>query len=255
MGGLRRVKQTERLALAEGLARRMSETYRDQLLLAGVYGSTARGTDTPWSDVEMLFVVEDGCVAQGTHLLFRDIVVGYRVCRRGELEEILRVPSRRWPFHMGVLSVLQVLQGDETEVRNWLRLGQSVPEADFRTALREALPDMVHEAYGRVMSCMERGNSRDVPHVAIEIIYEMRDSLCLLNRSWVTHDYWAGIEDSFAFAKLPESYERLMRALWDARDLDATVDLSTELVGNWKALLEQEGALPSVYEQVEHIPV
>jgi hypothetical protein len=249
------VKQIERWALVEGLAGRMYEAYGDRLLLAGVYGSTARGTDTPWSDVEMLFVVEDGCEAQGTHLLFRDIVLGYRVYRRGELEEILRVPSRKWPFHMGVLSVLKVLQGDEMQVRNWLRIGQSVPDAEFRRALRESLPDMVHEAYGRVMSCLERGNARDVTHAAIEIMYEMRDSLCLLNRSWVTHDYWAGIEDSFSFAKLPESYERLMRALWDARDLEAIANVSTQLVSNWKALLEREGALPTVYEEVEQIPI
>jgi predicted nucleotidyltransferase len=71
----------------------MARTYPDDLLIGGAYGSTARGTDTEWSDLELLFVVRAGSRAQGHHFIYRGIAVGYRVIEETALEEILTNPS------------------------------------------------------------------------------------------------------------------------------------------------------------------
>jgi len=47
------------MQLAQDLCARMVATHPGDVTLGGVYGSTARGTDTRWSDLEMLFVVHD----------------------------------------------------------------------------------------------------------------------------------------------------------------------------------------------------
>ena len=248
------MKHEERWQIAVQLVERIAQVYPGQLLLGGVYGSTSRGTDTEWSDLELLIVVEDGCQAQGRHLLLRGTVVGYRVYRRSELEEIVRTPSLKWPFHMGVLSVLKPLYGDPALIKEWLALGQSAPDEKFRAALVEALPDLVYESYGRIMSCRERGNARDITHAAIEVIYEMRQALCLLNRRWVTHDYFEGIRDSFSFPKLPAGYVTLVTALWDVRDIETTVWVATELVNNYSYLLRAEGVVAPMYESIADLP-
>lgn len=87
------MRHEERWRLAEDLCTRMARTYPDDLIIGGVYGSTARGTDTEWSDLELQFVVRTGSRARGRHTTLRGIAVGYRVTEEGALEEILTAPS------------------------------------------------------------------------------------------------------------------------------------------------------------------
>jgi kanamycin nucleotidyltransferase len=249
------MKHQERWALAEGLCRRIVEKYAGQVVVGGVYGSTARGTDTEWSDLEMFFVVRDGCEAQGQRFYYRGTIAGYRVYERSKLEDIVQNPGLQWPFHMGLLSVLHVLHGDPKQVEAWLEMGKVVPGAKFRKLLEEVLPDMVGESFGRIMSCRERGNRRDATHAAIEVLYEMHKVLCLLNRKWVTHDYYAGFEEAFDFPKLPEGFVELVPALWEAREIEEIVPLAERLVGNYWRLIEAEDLRIANYQNVESVPL
>jgi kanamycin nucleotidyltransferase len=249
------MQHEERMQLAQGLCARMVARHSDAILLGGVYGSTARGTDTRWSDLEMLFVVRDGSKAEGEEFLYRGTAIGYQVIEQGKLEELLTNPSLKWPFWMGVLSVLKVLHGDPEQVRAWMQLGQSVPEKKFREALEASLPGLVVESYGRILSCRERGNTHDIGCAVIEVLFEMNQALCLLNRRWVTHDYYQGLADAFGFPKLPKGYRDLVPALWSAREIDEIVPLAEMLVHNFWQLLADEGIEVKNYQAVDDLPL
>jgi hypothetical protein len=244
---------SKRIHLARELCQRMSAQYPGQIVLAGVYGSTARGIDTPWSDLEMLFVVTDDCPTQGRRLLYQGMAVGYEVYRQSDLEHKLTHPDERWPFLMGVLSVIKVLCGDIEQVKTWVKLGESIPVETFRTALEKTLPGLVVESYGRIHSCELRGNNRDVYPAVWEVLFEMLTALCLLNRGWVTHDYFQGLLDSYKFDKLPEGYCELVPALYDAQEMGEIVHLAERLVNNFWKLIEAEGIEIKNYQQVEEM--
>jgi kanamycin nucleotidyltransferase len=249
----------DRMRCAQELCNRLVEKYPDGIILGGLYGSTARGLDTARSDLELLFITRDGCGTRGQHLIYRGIPVGYMVMERSKLEELLTTPSLEgvcgWPFFMGVLSVLKVLWGERSRVDAWLKMGREVPEAVFRKALEEHLPQLILESYGRIFSCKERGNQDDWYCAVLEVLFEMRDALCLLNRSWVTHDYMQGMTDTFQFAILPMRYREIVPALWRARDIDEAIPLAKELVENFWQLMSHEGIGLRVYDSVAEIPV
>lgn len=247
--------QPERRQLAQYLCDRMVSRYSEEILIGGLYGSTARGTDTPWSDLEMWFMVVDGCQAEAQHLLYQDIAVGYRVYQRSKLEEILASPSTRWPFHMGVLSELKVLYGEPRLVQDWIELGKSIPAERFIRELERILPDMVVESHGRIHSSILRGDKHTLfPHV-FEVLFEMLTVLCLLNQRWVTHDYFQGLQDSFGFSRLPESYREIIPTLYDSNDPEQTVELADRLVANYWSLLAREGLQINNYRKLEEIPL
>ena len=93
--------------MAETLCERFVARYRPDVVLGGVYGSTARGLDIASSDLEMLFITHDRCKAEGRQLVYRGMPVFYSVVRRGDFEKALANPSLdgvfTWPFWMGVL--------------------------------------------------------------------------------------------------------------------------------------------------------
>ncbi|MBI3911738.1 MAG: hypothetical protein HY320_12510 [Armatimonadetes bacterium] len=245
----------ERWQLATDLCARMAAKLGDGLIVGGVYGSTAWGTDTEWSDLELFFVVRGEPDEAAQHFVSRGIAVGYRAVAQSTLEALLTHPSRRWPFHMGILSTLKVLHGDPGQVQAWLRLGESVPQERFRTALEELLPDLVIESYGRILSCRERHDTRNIRACVQEVLYEMNLALCLLNRRWVTHDYYEGLVDAFTFPLLPDHYRTLVPALWDAAEINEIVPLAGRLVENFRRLLREKGIRLKDYQRVEDIPL
>ena len=249
------MKHEERMQLARDLCARMVASHTDDIILGGIYGSTARGTDTDWSDLELLFIVRDGSKIVEKHFIYRDIAVGYQVIEQQKLEELLANPSLNWPFWMGVLSVLKVLHGNPEQIKAWLQLGQSISAERFRKTLEASLPELIIESYGRILSCRERRNTQDFGCAVIEVLFEMNQALCLLNQRWVTHDYYQGFVDAFSFPKLPEGYQNLVPALWSAKDIDDIVPLSKTLVRNFWQLLTDEGVKVVNYQSVDDLPL
>jgi kanamycin nucleotidyltransferase len=245
----------ERWQVAQEICGRLVDRYGDQIRIGGVYGSTARGTDTPWSDLEMLFVVDDGSDLQGQHLFFQGTAVGYRVYRQGELEAILTEPTLRWPFHMGTLSALQVLHGDPAQVACWLELGALVPREKFVAALKDNLPGLVVESHGRLHSSVQRQETEALIPAVLEVLFEMKTALCLLNQRWTTHDYYQGLVDTFAFPLLPEGYEELLPTLYHSRDPEEIIYLADRLVERFWRLMDREGVRVKDYATVREIPV
>ena len=249
------MESAERFQLAQDLCARLVACYPGEVILGGLFGSTAQGTDTAWSDLEMLFVVQDGSKAAGKHLIYRDIAVGYEIFEQSKFEHVLGNPTAAWPFWMGVLSILKVLYGNPEQVNTWLRLGQSVSPEKFHHTLRRILPELVLESYGRILSCRERNNTADIGCAVIEVLLEMNVALCLLNQRWVTHDYYQGIIDACSFSKLPQDFKKLAPALWTASDVEEIVRLAQTLVNNFWQLLADEGLQINNYQDVADLPL
>jgi hypothetical protein len=243
----------ERNKLARALTARLVAEHGDAILLGGVFGSAARGDDTEWSDLDLLYVLREGTALRGRTFLFQGAPVVLNVLTQAELEASLRAPNPSWPFWMGVLDVLRPLAGDVGHLRRWMELGQSLDDTAFRVAVEPHMPGLVLESYGRIRSSAARNNQRDAAHAAIEVLYEMKTALCLLNRRWVTRDYFAGLEQSFAFPLRPQGWEQMAPQLWDARELGAIVAVAGTLMGAYWRLLASCGMMVQNYQTVESV--
>lgn len=247
------MNHTERYQLALDLCTRMASEY--PVIIGGVYGSTARGDDTPFSDLEMWFVVEDGCPAQSQDLLVQGIAVGVQVFREGELIELLTHPDERWPFHAGVLDQLKVLHGNPARVRDWLRLAAATPLERFHAYLAAHLPGLVIESYGRIQSCALRSDWATARYSVTEVLFEMQTALCLLNKRWVTRDYDEGLRQVAMFPKVPAEYREIFPALLVAREFGEMISLADRLVDGFWQLIAAEGIVVRNFQSVEEIPI
>jgi len=225
------------------------------VIIGGMYGSTARGEDTEWSDLEMWFVVEDACEAQEQHLIFRDTAIGYQVYRESALIEILTNPDGRWPFYAGVLEVLEVLHGNPARVREWLDRAMATPLERFHVYLAANLPGLVIESYGRIHSSAIRGDWATARYSVTEVLFEMQTALCLLNKRWVTRDYDAGLLQVAAFPKIPVGYRELVLVLLAAQDFEELLPPADRLVEGFWQLVAAEGIAVKNYQTVEEIPI
>lgn len=244
-----------RARLARDLAGHLAARHGDAILVGGVFGSAARGDDTLYSDLDMLFVARDGAGVEGRSLLFKHMVVSIKVVAEGALEAELGGPGAEWPFWMGVLAELRPLAGDPAHLERWRALGMALDGPAFLARAARHLPGLVFESYGRIRSCAARGNERDATPAALEVVYELMQALCLLNRRWVTRDYYAGLEQSFAFPLRPAGYEELAPRLLAARELPEIVTVAGQLVAAYWQLLAANEMTVQNYQRVEDLPL
>ena len=112
----------ERKLFSKKLSDKIIRTHPD-VILSCVYGSTAKITDTEWSDLDMIFIVENENKVQGKSFIYKDIVINYQMVNEGELEKTLTIPTMSWPFWMGVLNVLKIIYGDSNQLKRWFKMG------------------------------------------------------------------------------------------------------------------------------------
>jgi hypothetical protein len=56
--GPRPLTRHQRLAVVDSIVARLLEAHRDRVVAIGLYGSTGRGADAPYSDIEMFCVID-----------------------------------------------------------------------------------------------------------------------------------------------------------------------------------------------------
>jgi hypothetical protein len=114
---------------------------------------------------------------------------------------------------------------------------------------------MVFESHGRVHSSALRNDWPTARYALQEVLYEMLNVLCLLNKSWVHRDYDAGLLEAAGFEKLPADYAALVPQLLAAGDFDQLLPALDALVGGFRALLASAGLSVPHYDSVEEIPL
>ena len=74
--------RAEKWDTAQAIAKKLQTTFGEAILAIGFYGSLARGTDGPFSDIEMWTVVEDGRNISGFEFIWGAFKVEIDVVER-----------------------------------------------------------------------------------------------------------------------------------------------------------------------------
>jgi kanamycin nucleotidyltransferase len=250
------ISHEERMQLAEIICARMVTRHPDDVIVVGVYGSTALGTSTPWSDLEMLFVAKAGSQVQKKRFIYRDIWVSISVKNRDKLEQALTSSPSTWLYYMTILSQLNLVHGQSKQIEAWLELGQLMPAGILRAWVQERVGSLLTEPYGRIFSCRERQNTREVGLVVWELLQGIHIVICMLNKRWVSRPNYLGLTDSFGFPKLPEGYSDIVPRITSSHDVNEIASLAETLVLNFWRLLDEEGiTLPTVYQNLSDLPI
>ncbi len=241
--------------LAQELTAQFRTRYGDRLLLAGLYGSTLRGEVTEWSDLDLLVVLRDAAGPPSRSFVLQGLTLDLLIVPLERLEADLREPGLAWPRWMGMLAELRPLAGETATLTRWRELGMALDEQQFLIAAARHLPQLVFPTYGRIRSSAARGAWRDALPAASALVYELQQSLCLLNRRWVTRAGYAGLEQSFSLPLCPEGYARLATELLAAHELQTIVPLAGALVAAYWRLLVTHSMAPPNYQRVDQLPL
>lgn len=188
----------ERVDLARKLTELLLEKYGDEILLGGIYGSTAKGTDTEYSDLEMFFIVMDESDAKTFDFAYKRTPVHVEVKRLSKVEREITGVEIGWPVKMGTLFNLKITCGDKAILKKFRRLLEEVPNDRFYEFIAKYTP-LCYEGLGRLKSVKIRGNTHETGLFAAEVLIEFMLLTAIFNRKFINHDYLGGLPESFRF--------------------------------------------------------
>ena len=164
------VSRNERLQICHEIASRLHEVYGEKILAIGVYGSISKGTDGPFSDIEMFCVLTESSESvdfsyewsAGPWKAEVDVL---------SAEILLKTASTvegRWPLTHGPFFSQLSLYDPKGFFSKLKEAAQSPTKEDFRLAINEVLVGEMYEFVGKLRNVSLTGPHTYLPYLAVE---------------------------------------------------------------------------------------
>lgn len=245
-----------RVDLANRLTELLLEKYGDDILLGGIYGSTAKGTDTEYSDLEMFFIVKDESNAKTFDFAYKRTPAHVEVKKLSKVKKEITEVEIGWPVKMGTLFNLKITCGDEAILKKFRKLLGEVPNDRFCEFIAKYAP-LCYEGLGRLKSVKIRGNTHETGLFVAEILIEFMLLTAIFNKQFINHDYLGGLSESFKFKQLPKNYENVATKLmnWKTLTIDEIIRLADEFIGNFVSFMSEKGIEVKEHTSLDRIDI
>jgi kanamycin nucleotidyltransferase len=198
----------QRVALANEIAERILAEYGEQIVAIAVYGSTAKGEDGPYSDLDIWVATTSEFPKDDVHLVYRDVTVDLSYVPAERLLQDARRVGPYWPVQAGSLRSYLLLFDRAGLAARLQEAAGDPPDEAFREALVGRMSRM-HECAGKLRNAWQRHEREGVLHEARWVAYNAVMALGIINRR-----YYPGSHDYFELSKelpiKPRDYDRLL---------------------------------------------
>ncbi|EPY11332.1 ANT(4')-I family aminoglycoside nucleotidyltransferase [Paenibacillus alvei] len=170
MNGPVEISRQERLEICYELANRLQEVYDKQIIAIGVYGSVSRGTDGPYSDIEMLCVLKNadeevdfsyewssGPWKAEVNVRSASVVLNDAATVEGD-----------WPLTHGPFFSPLSLYDPDGFFSKLKEAAHSPSSVDFSNAIHEVLVGEMYEFIGKLRNANRTGTQSYLPYLAMQ---------------------------------------------------------------------------------------
>ncbi|MNZ72459.1 Kanamycin nucleotidyltransferase [compost metagenome] len=172
MNGPVKISREERLQICHEIASRLHEVYGDKIVAIGVYGSVSRGTDGPFSDIEMLCVLSVSESSESIEFSYEWLAGPWKaevnVCSAEILIKTASTVEGRWPLTHGPFFSQLSLYDPEGFFPKLIEAAESPTKGDFRRAIHEVLVGEIYESVGKLRNVSLNGPRTYLPYLAVQ---------------------------------------------------------------------------------------
>lgn len=200
--------RTERLALAQEIFERALALHGEELLAVGLYGSMARSTDGPYSDLEVLCVLNTMDEDYNYEWIYNTwkAEVNFR-SRNMILAEAAEIEGE-WSLTHGAFAHILPLY-DPTDFFSQLKeAALSHPPEQFQQVIRAVMVGELYEWIGKLRNAQVAGETAYLPELALSLAKYGAFIIGLAHR----HFYSTGrrvLEESLTLPNRPPGYDPL----------------------------------------------
>lgn len=170
MNGPVKIAKSERFQTCQEIAARLHEVYKEKILAIGVYGSVSRGTDGPFSDIEMFCVLDESS---------EDVEFSYEwsagpwkaevnVISKNVILEIAATVEGDWPLTHGPFFSPLSLYDPKDFFPTLKKAAESPTKEKFTQTINEVLVGEMYEFIGKLRNASLSGPHTYLPYLAMQ---------------------------------------------------------------------------------------
>lgn len=231
----------DRIKVVRGVHIRIHNKYKESILFGGIYGSTATGRDTEYSDIEMMYVLKEGFSSFTKAFLYRGLPIEVNLIRVDDIREWIERPSLHTPIYMGNLHNMQLLIGENKQLQGWLDAYAALSHEAIQQFFLEHGALIGYESLNKIRSLIRRANRNERELYVFEVVQELSLALALLNRKPVTRGYYLGVKESFNYEQIPPQYKELTERFMQAERIHETIEWGSKLLESYEQFLRRQG--------------
>jgi kanamycin nucleotidyltransferase len=170
MNGPVNISRNEGLETCHEIASRLHEVYGEKVLSIGVYGSVSRGTDGPFSDIEMFCVLSES--SESVDFSYEWSAGPWKaevdVRSADVLLKSASTVNGRWPLTHGPFFTQLSLYDPTSFFQRLKEAAESPTREDFRRSINEVLVGEMYEFIGKLRNVSLTGPNSYLPYLAVE---------------------------------------------------------------------------------------
>ncbi|GAX89793.1 hypothetical protein [Effusibacillus lacus] len=231
----------DRIKVVRGIHIRVRKAYKERILFGGVYGSTAIGRDTEYSDIEMMYVMREGFPAKNLTFLYQGLPVEVNFLPVDAIGSWFEKIDLALPIHMGNVSTLQLWIGEDRHREEVLARYAQMPDEAIARFFIEHGSEIAYESFNKIQSIPRRANKRDRELFVYEVAHEIALAVALINRKPLTKGYMSGIKESYEFEEVPDDYKELAEAFLNSADVKESIETGRRLLESYERFVRKMG--------------
>ncbi|MFB6271492.1 MAG: kanamycin nucleotidyltransferase C-terminal domain-containing protein [Salinibacter sp.] len=198
----------DRRALVEQIQNRLLTAYGDDVRAIGLHGSTARGDDGPYSDIEMICAVTGSTVDHRYEWSTGEWKAEVNVRSQDVLEQKAKTVDVDWPMTHGKYLDMEPRYDPEHLFEHLRELAASQSDDAFHQAIKDSVVGEQYELMGKLRNANHRGERAHLPTLAVELAKHAACMVALAHRKTFNRATSA-FPEALGLAHRPQGFDAL----------------------------------------------
>lgn len=183
---LRATTRRERLERARHIADWILGHYSDAVVAIGIYGSTARGSDEPYSDLEMSVLMRSSPTPGRDERYVQGLKISVEFHTVGSVYRRLQRVDLTWPLCVDQFVSVLSLYDPEGHWPKLKLLVDQLPSGSFVQAIREGIVGELLENFAKLENARKRDDAPAMRWIAWNLAWDVAMISALMNRACFT---------------------------------------------------------------------
>lgn len=256
MNGPMKQSQEQRRELCMELMDRLKRKFADRVRAIGVYGSVSRGTDGPYSDVEILCVLRSATGAEPIDYPYEWSAGPWKAEVNVLSEDVLLKEAATvegtWPLTHGQFVSVWSLYDPQNFFTELQTAVQSTSAEEFKQAISDTLVGEMYEFIGKLRNIAIQGPRSYLPYLVMQLAHYGAMILGLHHRKLYTTGSKV-IPESLVLPQRPEGYDKIAELVLSGQlsDFERLIVVSEHF---WSGLVKWADIHGYAMDAAERIP-
>jgi kanamycin nucleotidyltransferase len=230
------MSQDQRLLVVDSIVARLLDAYRGHVVAIGLYGSTGRGADGAYSDVEMFCVIDRPGEDHRYEWVHGDGKAEVELFGEDVIRRKAAVVDEGWAITHAQFAYPRPLQGDERFFNELRELVFAHPDETFAEVERAIIVDELYEGMGKVRNAASTGDFSKLASRACR--HGLMSALLLgLARRKIYTAAGLDLAESMQLVGRPDGHDELCRIVMSG-DLADSGRVALILERHWRGVVE-----------------